>query len=381
MGDGRLDRRGFLKASTASTAALVMNTGVRAVAANDKINLGFVGVGGRGTSLFKYVCRIPDYRVAAVCDLRPERIERALGIAEEADQNPKSYNDYEKMLDTEKLDAVVVATEVANHGKCAIPALERGLHCFSEKPMDCTVEKVDAIVRAARKAKGIYQVGFQRRYNPTYLKAIDIAQSEEYGDITFLQGHWYFGGKPGAWILDVDMSGGRLVEQACHHMDVMTWVMQGPPLTCQAMGAVTVPRTAPPVHLCEDHSTLQFEFPNGVILSYTHFSCMPRAMQGEKLWAFKEDAVIDMAQGMVHPIREGEVKHVAESTNYYNGEREQLESFAKDMRTGQKPNSNVETARIATLTALMGHQAMYNRQKRKYEPSQITWEDIGSTTG
>ena len=380
MPKNQLTRREFIQTSTATTAALVLGDGKRAVAANDKLNLGFIGVGGRGTSLLKYATRIPDFNIVSICDLRPERRERGIAIAEEEDHKPTGYADFLKMYETERLDAVVVATEPANHGKCVIPALERGLNCFSEKPMDTTVEKVDALVRAARKAKGVYQVGFQRRYNPTFLTTIALAHSETFGRVTFLQGHWHFGGKPGGWVLDVDISGGRLVEQACHHLDIMTWVMKGHPLTCNAMGAATVPRTAPPVHKSEDHSSLNFEFEGGVILSYTHFSCMPGVMQGEKLWAFKEEAVIDMAQGMRHSIYVKGDERIAEATSYSQGEREQLECFARHIRNGETPNSNVETARISTLTALMGRKAMYNREKGQFEPSQITWKDVGTTT-
>ncbi len=380
MNHNQLGRRTFLAASTAGTAALMLNQTKKGMAANEKLNIAFVGVGGRGSSLLRYVTRIPDYNIVAICDLRPERVARGIDTAKEETHNPKGYSDYRKMLETEKLDAVVVATEPANHGKCVIPALEMGLSCFSEKPMDTTVEKVDAVVKAARNSKGVYQAGFQRRYNPTYLKTMALAQSETYGQLTYFQGHWYFTGRPGAWVLDADISGGRLVEQACHHMDIMTWLMDGPPTVCQAMAAMTNPRTAPPLHRSEDHSSLNFLFPNGLMCSYTHFSCMPRALCGEKLWAFKDEAVIDLAGGVKHPIGEGKTESLAEETNYYMGEREQLESFARHIRNNETPLSNIETARISTLTAIMGRKAMYNREKVQFEPSQITWESLDSTT-
>ena len=75
MPKNQLTRREFIQTSTATTAALVLGDGKRAVAANDKLNLGFIGVGGRGTSLLKYATRIPDYNIVSICDLRPERRE------------------------------------------------------------------------------------------------------------------------------------------------------------------------------------------------------------------------------------------------------------------------------------------------------------------
>jgi len=385
-----------MQTSSASAAALMVGASNRVFGANDRIRLAQIGLGGRGTSDLKSYARIKDFEIVSLCDLIQEKVDRGIVVAKEDGHKPEGFQDFRKMLDKGNLDAVVVCTEVGNHAKCVVPVLEANLHCFSEKPMDCTVEKVDAIVKAARKSKGIYQVGFQRRYNPTFLKTIAEAQSDRFGNITFLQGHWYFPGQPGGWVMDVDMSGGKLVEQACHHMDVMTWVMGTHPAKCSAMGAITVeykptPRYPQlPPHLAEDHSSLSFQFPNGVILSYTHFSCMPPDLcmakmeklgegAGEKLWAFKDQGLVDLAQGTLHP-RKGDPERVAEATDYYNGSFQQFEQFAQHIRKNEKPNSNVETARLATLTALMGHQAMYNREKRKYEPGTIEWKDLGSTT-
>jgi predicted dehydrogenase len=385
MNKNQVTRRQFIQTSSVGTTALLVGAR-QAVSANDKVRLGFIGVGGRGTQLLKYCTRIPDYEFVAICDKRSERVERAVNISKSENQNPKSYTDFEKMLEQEQLDGVIVATEVGNHAEVVIPVLEAGLNCFSEKPIEANVEKVDQVVKAARKAKGIFQVGFQRRYNPTFHKTIEAAQSDLLGNITFLQGHWYFSGGVGGWVINVDMSGGKLVEQACHHMDVMTWVMNAHPVTCQAMGLVTQPKSSLPdrvTHYAEDHSSLNFQFPDGTVLTYTHFSFMPHQFFTEKLWVMKDEGLIDLPQGLVYRRKSGqetEPERIAKATDYYEGTYEELAAFADHIRRQEKPLSNVETARIATLTALMGHQAMYNRDRKQYEPSQITWEDLGTTT-
>lgn len=383
MSKSNVSRRRFIQASSVATSALLINQ-ANAVGPNDKVRVGFVGVGGRGTTLLKNVLRVPDYEVVAVCDLRQERVERAINVASVEDQKPKGYNDFTEMLDKENLDAVICATEVANHAEVVIPVLEAGLHCFSEKPMESTVEKVDAITKAARKAKGIYQIGFQRRYNPTFHTTVAAAQDNTFGDITFLQGHWYFPWGVGGWVLDVEMSGGKLVEQACHHMDVFTWIMNAHPVRCQAMGLITVNHDKKYKHMAEDHSSLNFEFPDGTVLTYTHFSYMPEKFFAEKLWVMKDEGIVDLDKGVLYPrvVEDGEkdTVRIADTTDFYEGTYDQFVGFVKHMRNGETPNNNVETGRISTLTALLGHQAMYNWKQREYEPSQIRWEDLGTTT-
>ncbi len=393
MSHKKFNRRLFMQSSSIAVAAFMAAPKRNAVSANDKIRLAQIGIGGRGSQNLKSCSRIADFEIVALCDLRSERVERGIDIAKTEGHDPKGYTDFEKMLEEENLDAVSVCTEVANHAQCVIPVLEAGLHCFSEKPVDCTVEKVDAITQAARKAKGIYQVGFQRRYNPTFVKGISEAHSDRFGNLTFLQGHWYFPGKPGGWVLDVEMSGGKLVEQACHHMDVMTWVTGSAPVKCTATGAITVDhshRSNLPEHLAEDHSSLNFEFENGVVLTYTHFSNVPKLLtefspsrlieaRGEKLWVFKDTGLLDLSRGLAYP-HDGEPENFAEATDYFYGSFRQFESFVKDMRNNRKPASHIESARIATLTAIMGHTAMYDWEKKKYGTGTITWEQLASKT-
>ena len=224
--------------------------------------------------------------MAAVCDLREDRVEQAAMICEQYEPAVRKYTEFQLLLEKEKLDGCIVATEVANHAKCVIPVLESGIHCFSEKPMDTTVEKVDAIVKAAREAKGIYQVGFQRRYAPGIQQAVQFIHDGKAGDIRMLQGMWQWTWAVGGWVGDVDMSGGELVEQACHHMDVMNWVMKGQhPISCYAVGAATRPLRNGPEHVSEDYSAVVFEYPDDVGFSYTHVFYCPPEFTGEK-WAY-----------------------------------------------------------------------------------------------
>lgn len=379
-----VSRRNFLHTTAATTSALLLSQ-ADPVSANDKVNVAFIGLGGRGRTLLKQVLRIPDFTIVALCDLREDQIGRAMAVCEEEDVTPKTYTDFRAMMEKENLDACIVATEVGRHAEVVIPVLEYGLHCFSEKPLESTVEKVDAITRAARTAKGIFQVGFQRRYNPTFHATVSAAQNRTYGPLRAMHGHWHFSGGMGngGWVRNVEMSGGKLVEQACHHMDVFTWVMMDHPVSCQASGRTTFPHETYPTHVSEDISALTFQFRDGSFLNYTHCALLPPQFNDEKMWIIREKALIDLPKGIVYEReshRDGEAKSIAEETDYYYGTFQQFEHFAKHLRAGETPWSNIETARTSTLTAMLGHKAMYNREERTYEPSMVYWNDLATTT-
>lgn len=384
MNRSHLSRRDFLQKTALGASALVLGAGASpgAHCAAEEVSLGFIGVGGRGTHLLRKIVNIEGVRIAAICDLIDYRVKQAQKIAEKS--KPKGYLDFRKMLDEETLDAVVVATEIGNHAKCVIPVLEAGLHCFSEKSMDSTVEKVDAIVKAARKAKGIYQIGFQRRYNPGFISAIAKIHAGDIGKITFMQGQWHWPWAVGGWVLDVNMSGGELVEQACHHMDVMSWVMKNQhPVKCVAMGAITAEYTNPPVPTSEDKSSVTYLFPDGTIYSYTHLFYLPPFFQKEKLWVFGDKAGVDLATGMKYG-RDGKEDQVGQPSgeDWDKGTDEELKGFIEAVRKNDKSlvRSNQETGAVSTLISMMGRMAFYNRAKDSFEPRVIEWKDVGSTS-
>lgn len=380
MSNQDVSRRRFIQGATAASV-LTLAMPRKAFSANDEVTLAMIGTGGRGQALLKRITSIPGIKIAAVCDQREERAQQAASICEQ--YNAKVYTDFQTMLDTEKLDGCIVATEVGNHAKCVVPVLERDLHCFSEKPMDCTVEKVDQIVKAARKSKGIYQVGFQRRYAPGFQQAIKYIHDGNMGNVTFLQGQWSWTWGVGGWVADVDLSGGELVEQACHHMDVMQWVMKGQhPLRCFAIGAIKGERELPNAHNSEDHSTVAYEFPGGVILNYNHLFYCCQAFEEEKLNVHLEKGGINLITGMKYPRPDmGEPEQISEKApDWGYGTYEELASFANHIRNNEKPLSNEETGRVSTLMSLMGRMAMYKRETKTFEPSMVTWEDLKSET-
>lgn len=386
---GRSSRRDFIRRTStlATTAAAVTALGrsARAFAANEKVLLGQIGIGGRGTELLARTMKnCPDARFAALCDLKPDRLDKALKVAER--DTPKGYADYRKMMEAEKLDGIIVATEPNNHAALVVPVLEAGFNCFAEKPMDTTVEKIDAITRAARKAKGIYQIGTQRRYHPSYVAGAKLIHGGEIGKVTFMQGAWHWPWEPG--MRTVERDGGELIEQASHHMDVMSWAVGNKaPVSCASMGLNILGKD--PNTYSETSSATVYHFADGSVFSYTHLFYLPPHFTEEKLWVFGDKGGVALNEGMFWPrdgkaTKEQQGKRFAEASgeDWNKGTAEEMCAFVAHVKSGSKelPAANVETGRICSLMCIMGRMAMANPATNKYEPRLIKWADLKSET-
>lgn len=390
--DGTVSRRGFLKRSAAGASALAFPAivGPGVLGQESTVKIATVGCGGRGSRDMEALVAVPGVRIVGVCELRPERLEKAKKIAYVS--KPNGYSDFRKMIETEKPDGVSAVVEVQNHAKVIVPILEMGLNCFSEKPMDTTVEKVDQMVEAARRTGKWIQVGFQRRYIPGHREIVRRIHEGESGRVYALQGHWHFAQPQGP--ADADWDGGRLIEQACHHMDVMGWVMKNqPPLRCVSIGRPPLSAGGRNIeHLSEAGSATVFEFPGNVLFSYTHFMGVPGSIGedegpstkpeeqnfiNEKLWVFCEKAGYDLTRGIKYTGKQKE-RVAKASQGYDEGTQEEFASFVECIRAGTRPASNHETARVSTLMSIMGRTAMYDRKSRAFTPRAIQWEDLGS---
>jgi predicted dehydrogenase len=157
----RITRRSFLGGSAGLGAALLTSR-ARGQGANERLNVGFIGTGARGTNLLKQFSHLPDVRIAAICDPDAERLDRAAASYPGANK----YADLRRLLDDRDVDAVAIATCNHWHALAAIWACRAGKDVFVEKPLAHTLWEGQQIVRAARKFGRIVQVGMQQRSDP-----------------------------------------------------------------------------------------------------------------------------------------------------------------------------------------------------------------------
>lgn len=380
----RVSRRDVLRQSAIGVSAVALSgaSSARAFAVNDQVQLGWIGCGGRSSGLMQHMMdNAKNFRVAGVCDLIPERMEKAKRFW--SGHKPNGYLNFHEMFEKEKLDGVMAVVQVCKHADVIVPVLEAGYHTFGEKPIDKDVESIDALTIAARKAwkeKGkFFQIGTQRRYHPTYQACMKAIHEGILGKITFMQGGWHWSSNPAQ--IPTDCDGGRLIEQASHHTDVMAWAMKDvAPATCVAMASNLEGRNP---EFSETHSSTTFQWADGTMFSYTHLWCLPGRYDQEILTVFGEKGAVDLNQGKYYG-RDEKTKDLGEASGkaWDRGSPEELVDFVENIRTGGKrlPNANVETGRICSLMCVMGRMAMVNAKKNAYEPRVIHWKDLGSKT-
>jgi predicted dehydrogenase len=186
-----MHRRDLLRGVAWSAASLSVSSYSRVLGANDRIQLGVIGCGGRGLSDMRDFQKNPAVEVTAVCDVYGVQIDQALSNAPRA----KSYADHRKLLEQKELNAVLIATPDHWHAACTIDALNAGKDVYVEKPLTLTIEEGPRIVKAARVNDRICQVGMQQRSGRHYLKAKqEYFDTGRLGKITLARTWWHGNG-------------------------------------------------------------------------------------------------------------------------------------------------------------------------------------------
>jgi predicted dehydrogenase len=176
MADRRLNRREF--ASLALAAAPLAG---KAAAANDRIRMGFIGVGEMGTADLKDMMRTDQIEIIAIADPYQPHLDEALGLT---DGKAKGYKDFRHVLDRKDIDAVGIATPDHWHAIPMIMACEAGKDVYIEKPVSHTLHEGRRMVEAAQKHQRVVQVGTQQRSGAHFQKAVELVRSGKIGKVT-----------------------------------------------------------------------------------------------------------------------------------------------------------------------------------------------------
>ncbi len=144
------------------------------IAPSDRVRLGIIGVGSRGTALLKNLQQIENVEIAAVCDNYDPHYQRAIQYT---GGTAKAFYHHKRMIDEmSDLDGVVIATPLHEHAHITIDCLNAGLHVFCEKSVARTIEDAKRMVDVSKATGKILQIGHQRLFNPIYLHALDKSE-------------------------------------------------------------------------------------------------------------------------------------------------------------------------------------------------------------
>ena len=177
MSKTSIHRRSFLSRSAGVGAGLALAGFPGLVSGrdvNDRINVGIVGPGGRGTGLLKRFFETKDgvnARLTAVCDLWSYRRDKAVELTKEKQGDaPKVYRHHEEILADKDVDALIIATPDHAHAQILKLAVEAGKDAYCEKPMANVLSEANEALAAVKKTGAIVQIGTQRRSFPRYRK-------------------------------------------------------------------------------------------------------------------------------------------------------------------------------------------------------------------
>ena len=173
-----------------TTAFMIHSSGRGKAAANDKVVLGIMGTGGRGTLLVDHLIKRDDIEIAYLCDVNVRQFGRAAELIVSAKKKrPKLVKDFREMLDDSGVDAIINATPDHWHALGTIMACQAGKDVYVEKPLSLTVWEGRKMIEAARKYKRIVQVGTQSRSARYIRDAVDYVRAGNLGDIYFVRVH------------------------------------------------------------------------------------------------------------------------------------------------------------------------------------------------
>lgn len=201
---GGITAAGVLATSVAKSPVFAVAPG-RVIGANDRINVGIVGVGGQGGHHLRLVKGHPaetNVKTVAVCDVFDKRTQWALSEAELP--AGKGCRDYRKLLEDKDIDAVIIGTPEHWHAQIAIDSMESGRHVYIEKPMCRTLEEIEQLLAIAEKTGMVVQVGAQGCTDRKWHVAGEQIRQGKIGKVVWSQGSYCRNNPDGEWNYGID---------------------------------------------------------------------------------------------------------------------------------------------------------------------------------
>ncbi len=269
-----MKRRSFIEKSALSTAAIATAFHIPSFSQDRKLRIGLIGAGWYGMVITKAALKVGGVEVIGVCDVDTEHLKASADELEKLQgSRPKTFDDYQDLLDMKGLEAVFIGTPPHWHALQFIAACEKGLDVYCEKPLAYDVKEGLAMVNAAEKAGNIVQIGFQRRQSKAFQKAKEYIDSGKIGKVHQIRAQIHYnpsledntvqdppasldwdtwcGPAPKldyrpnighkAWRLEKEYGNGHLVDWGIHHIDIIRKTMGfGMPSSFQTNGGLEV---------------------------------------------------------------------------------------------------------------------------------------------
>jgi predicted dehydrogenase len=394
-----ITRRDFVM--TGAAAALAASTRAHAAdVVNDRVRIGVIGAGNRGSQLIDATLPHKDAQIVALCDVFEPYIDRE---SEKIEGKVDRYTDYRKMLERNDIDAVLIATPDHWHALQTIDACEAGKDVYVEKPMSYTIVEGRKMVEVARRNNSVVQVGTHRRASKMYAHLAEFIQGGGIGTVTAMRAYrlsnmapngigfqddseapdnldWdmWLGPRPDRpynaniapyrfrWWKDYSS---QMTNWGNHYFDLMRWLVGEEYIeSCSAHGgrfAVNDQRSIP------DTMEATFEFASGKLMLFGQYEANGAPMfPGGAEVEFRGTKGTLYAGGRgytIRPERGGqfqdskprmdEIKEESQDGNA-NLTQEHIRDFLDCVKSRNKPKADVEIGHRSTTIALLGNIAL-----------------------
>jgi predicted dehydrogenase len=397
-----INRRTFIQltSSTLAAAGMTAQSYARIIGANDRIRLGGIGPGDRGSGRLTAAEKL-GAEIVALADVNKgflDQVQKKLQKPAE-----KTYVDYHDLLARKDIDGVIIATPDHLHHDCLIDAVRAGKDAYIEKPLARTIEEGENMVAKVKATKQIVQVGNQRRSGDHFKKARDIVASGGIGEIRFVR-IWDFRYRPvdpyikrakdqslfapelidwtkflgrapkrpydpkraSGWRWYWDYAGGLMTDIGPHWLDVAMWITG-------ADGPITVS--------CDGgkYQNMDWETPDNVhaILNCGTFAIvfMVQFMNGQEydggaFYGLEGSIVQENQRGLM--VRYDAKRKEVESWKITDENTPHMQNFLDCMRSRKQPNSPVELANKVLVGAHLANESYRSGKRVNWDP--VKWK-------
>lgn len=392
-----MERRSFIKGATALSSMMILKPdAVFGTRANSAVQLGIIGCGDRGTAVISSMSKHTDINIVAMADLLGDKLQNAKGTLDRlnsergypAIQKGSMYQGsraYLQLLENKDVDAVLISSPAYTHPDFMEAAVAAGKHVYCEKPVAPDVDGCKRVERVGASVNGKLSVvvGFQIRHASPYMEMVNRIQRGDIGDVLNAQLYYFSSEIKLKPYHDIpydearirnhfhfrDLSGGILLDQGIHMLDVCNWALQAHPVS--AIGSGSNNRGAAFGDAWNNYQAI-YTYPNGTHVSF-HCSQIGKQfgdvcarfigtkgiaeahysggvfIKGENAW----DSGVLRQEASVTPEQQAAGIFLS---SLHDADANKEKAFINSIKSGKYLNETTSGAR-STLTAILGRQA------------------------